>query len=353
MSILDRYLGKALCTGAALVMAVLLALFFTVDVIDQLDDMGTGSYGFWQIIEYVLLIQPRRIYELLPLAALLGGLLGLGWLAGNSELIAIRAAGVALPRIVLAVMKTGLAMMALVFLMGEFIAPASDNYAERQRSFALNERISLTTAHGFWTRDGQSFINIRDILPGDRLGDISIYEFDAQRRLRTTTHAARANYEQGRWMLEDIVQTQLDTTRVTTSRQARAAWESLLDPDIVNLVSIRPARLSAWDLHRYIDYLRDNGQTAQRYQQAFWSKITAPFVTGVMVLLVIAFVFGAARSTDMGQRMLVGSLVGVVFHLLNQTTTQASLVYNLNPALSAAFVPTLFLMLALGLLRRI
>lgn len=353
MRILDRYLGKALFSGAALVLAVLLALFFVVDVIDQLGDLGTGNYGVWQIIQYVLFIQPRRIYELLPLAALLGGLFGLGALASNSELIAVRAAGVSLPRIVLAVLKTGLVMMLAVFLIGEFVAPVSDNYAQSQRSLALSKRVFLSSAHGFWTRDEQSFINIRTILPGDRLGDISIYEFDNERRLRSTTHAAAAHYEQGRWVLQDIVQTQLDEQGVTRQERKRAAWESLLDPDIITLVSIKPARLSAWDLHKYIGYLHDNGQSAQRYQQAFWNKIAAPFVTGIMVLLVIAFVFGAARSTDMGQRMLVGSLVGVVFHLLNQTTMQASLVYNLNPALSAALIPGLFLALSLLLLRRI
>lgn len=353
MRILDRYLGNTVALSTLLVTLVLLALFFFIDFAEQLGDVGKGNYGLAQALQYALLIQARHFYELFPVAALLGTLLGLGWLASNNELIVIRSAGVSLVQITLSVMKLGAVMILAAMAVGELLAPLSEQYAQSQRSIALSDRITLKTNYGFWTRDGQSFINIRTILPGDRLGDISIHEFDKHYNLRVTTHAERAHYENNTWRLEGIVQSYIGDNGVTTRKIESAAWESLLSPDIINLVAIKPDKLSVWDLYRYIGYLRDNRQSAVRYEQAFWGKLVAPVVTAVMMFLAVPFTFGALRTAGMGQRLLIGSMVGIGFHLFNQAFTQAGVVYNLNPLLTAALPALLFFMVAVVLMRRV
>ncbi len=353
MHILDRYLGNTVVTSTLLVAMILLTLFFFIDFVEQLGDVGKGNYGLTQALQYALLIQARHFYELFPVAALLGTLLGLGWLASNNELIAIRSAGVSLAQITLSVLKMGAVMILAAMLVGELLAPYSEQYAQSQRSIALSDRITLKTNYGFWTRDGQSFINIRTILPGDRLGDISIHEFDKNYNLRVTTHAERAQYENDKWHLEGIVQTHVADQGVTTRRIERAAWESLLSPDIINLVAIKPDKLSVWELYKYIGYLRDNRQSAARYELAFWGKLVAPFATAVMMFLAVPFTFGALRAGAMGQRLLIGSLVGLGFHLINQTFAQVGLVYGLNPLFTAAFPVVLFFALAVVLMRRV
>lgn len=353
MRILDRHLGATVAGSTLIVLVVLLALFFFLDFIEELGDVGKGRYGIAQAVQYLLLVQPRRIYELFPMAALVGSLTGLGWLASNSELVVIRAAGVSITQISAAVMKTGLAMMLGVLVIGELIAPVTAQYAQTQRSIAISDRISLKTTYGFWTRDGQSFINIRDILPGERLGDISIYEFDDARRLRVATHARQAHFEDGRWVLEDIVQSHIQEDKVTTRPIARAAWESLLSPALVSVVAVKPEKLAAWDLYKYIGYLHDNGQNAQRYELALWNKILWPLVSGVMVFLAIPFVFGPLRAVGMGQRIVMGSLLGIGFHLFNQTFSQLGLVYNFSPGFSALTPAVLVFGLAILLMRRV
>ncbi|HLA74294.1 MAG TPA: LPS export ABC transporter permease LptG [Gammaproteobacteria bacterium] len=353
MKILDRYLGTTVAGSTLIVMLILLALFFFMDFIDELGDVGKGNYGLLQAMQYVLLGQPRRVYELFPLAALLGSMVGLGWLAGNSELVIIRAAGVSVLQIILSVMRIAVIMMLAVFIIGEMVVPPAEQYAQSQRSIALSDRITLKTDYGFWTRDGRSFINIRNILPGDRLGDIYIYEFDAQHQLRVATHAAKAHFEDNHWVLEDIQQSQVSNDGVTTRTTKRAAWESLLSPELINVVAIKPEKLSTWELHNYINYLSDNGQNTQRYELAFWIKIISPLVTGVMVFLAIPFVFGPLRAVGMGQRIVVGSLVGITFHLFNQTFSQAGLIYDLNPLFSALVPVSVFFALALVLMRKV
>lgn len=353
MKILDRYIGTTVAMSSLLVMLVLLALFFFIDFVNNLRDVGKGNYNAVTAVQYVLLSQPRRIYELFPLAALLGTMLGLGTLAAGSELTAIRAAGVSLARIVLSVMKVAAIMMLGVVLVGELAAPKSEQYAQSLRSMALSSHIAIGTRYGFWSRDEHSFINIRTILPGGRFNDIYVYEFDDKQNLRVATHAAKGQREDdGKWLLEDIVQSEITPSGVMTRQIARAQWSSLLSPDVVGVVLVKPERLSLWNLYHYIDYLRANSQNTQRHELAFWGKILAPLTTGVMVFLAIPFVFGSPRSVGMGQRVLVGSLLGVSFHLLNQISIHIGLVYELSPLLSVLFPATLFLLIALLLLSR-
>ncbi|MEO5702349.1 MAG: LPS export ABC transporter permease LptG [Gammaproteobacteria bacterium] len=353
MKILDRYLGMAVATSTLIVMLVLIALFFFIDLVDQLGDVGKGNYGLAEAIQYLLLVQPRNIYTLFPLAALLGSLLGLGWLASNSELLVLRAAGISLGQISLSVMKVGLLMIMAVTFIGEVVAPASEQYAQSLRSVALSNRITLKTDYGFWTRDGTSFINIRTVLPGQRLGDINIYEFDDTHQLRVATYAKNAHFKKGRWMLEGIIQSRVSEAGVDTRQVARATWESLLSPDLVNVLSITPERLSTLELYKYIDYLHNNGQDAKPYELAFWTRLSWPLTTAIMTFMAIPFVFGSLRSTSMGQRMLTGSLVGIGFYLFNQTFSQIGLVYNFNPIFSALLPISLFFMLSLILVRKI
>ena len=352
MKILDRYIGTAVVTSTLLVILVLLALFFFIDFVNNLNDVGKGNYNVLRAVQYVALTQPRRVYELFPLAALLGSMMGLGWLAAGSELTVIRAAGVSLTRLMLSIMKVGAMMMLAVILIGELVAPKSEQYAQSLRSMALTSQIALDTRYGFWTRDERTFINIRTLLPGGLFSDIYIYEFDDKHQLRVATHAAKARREGEQWLLEDIVQSEIKPSGVITRNIARAQWNSLLSADLVSVVLVKPESLSSWDLYTYLGYLRDNGQSTQRYEIALWNKLVAPFTTGVMVFLAIPFVFGSLRSVGMGQQVLVGSLLGIGFHLFNQVFSHVGLVYNLSPLFCALFPSTLFLLAALMMLSR-
>ena len=98
-----------------------------------------------------------------------------------------------------------LAIVAVVAVaVGEGLAPISDQEGLRMKSEALSGQVTLASPYGFWARDGQSFVNIRQILPGADLRDISIYEVDEDRHLTIATRAARARYVSGGWVLEDV-----------------------------------------------------------------------------------------------------------------------------------------------------
>lgn len=355
MRLLDRYLGLLVFRGTLLALAVLMALFAFINFVDDLGDVGKGNYTLLRAVEYMILTLPRLCFSLFPLAALLGSLLALGSLASNFELTVVRAAGVSVGRISFAVMKTAVLLVVISVFVGEILTPISERFAQHRRSIALTQQIGVGTSYGFWIRDGQSYINIRKVFPSNRIEDVYIYEFDDERLLRVSTYAKEAVYdeEQGKWLLTDIEQSELQRDRVTARASRKAVWDSPFAPDIVNVAAVRPESLSSYGLYRYLGYLRDNGLSTTRYELALWGKLVYPFATAVMIFLGIPLVLGRLHSVGVGTRILVGALVGIAFHIVQQTSVHVGVVYEVPPVLSAT-VPTLaFLGFGIWLMRRL
>jgi len=352
MRTIDRYIASNVIASTMTVLVALLAIFTFFALIDELEEVGRGAYGIVQAFVYVFMSAPSLAYELFPMAALIGSLLGLGSMMRNGEITVIRCSGVSKLQIVMSVMKAGALFVAIAVLVGELIAPPAEAYARQYRSMAINDRIVLKTQNGFWARDANSYINIREILPGDQIKDIFIYEFDGQSELRTSTHAKQARYVEGQWILEGISQTIISNTGIEKRVVDRAAWDSLLRPDLIAMVAIQPDSLSVWTLVKYIRFLNNNGQTAERYEHALWVKVTYPFASAVMVFLAIPMVLRADRSTTIGQRVLIGGLIGLGFHLINQAAGHVGIVYDIAPALSAGGPALLMSMIGIVLLVR-
>ncbi len=353
MRILDLYIGRAVIMGTVIVMMVLLTLLGFLTLMDELGDVGEGRYQTGDAFLFVLLTLPRFAYEVSPMAALLGGLIGLGGMANNSELIAMRAAGISYTRIVLSVLQAGALMLVVALFFGEVIAPETEQYAQTMRSQALAKQVTLKTKYGFWARDGNAYINIRNILPGSRLEDIYIYEYDDEKQLKFSTHAKTAKYENDQWLLQDIQQSQFTDDGVQSRTIEHAKWGSMLDPGLLNVVSLNPHILPAWGLYKYIRFLQTNGQDAKAYEVAFWGKMVTPLVTLVMLYLSLPFVFGQLRSSGIGQRVFIGAMVGSGFFLMNKAFSYMAIVYDLNALFAASFPGLLLFFAALFLSSKI
>jgi len=111
MTVLDRYIVRTIMGSVLLVMSVLLVLGGLVIFIDQQDDIGVGRYSALSALWFTLLNLPQQAYELLPITALIGSLLGLGSLARGSELVVVRATGVSTQRIAGAAAIAGLILI--------------------------------------------------------------------------------------------------------------------------------------------------------------------------------------------------------------------------------------------------
>jgi lipopolysaccharide export system permease protein len=353
MKLLERYIGKTVIINIVIALIVLLGLVTIGSFVEELGDVGDGDYKTSDAFIYVIMVLPRRIYEVFPIAVLLGSLIGLGGLATHSELTAMRAAGVSLKDIIYSALKAGILMMCVIVVIGEVIAPSTEQYAETMRASKLSEQITMKSEYGFWARDRNTFVNIRKILPGARLQDIYIYEFSDDRKLKVASYAAFAQYRDDRWLLNNIKQSLLTPNGVVSRTIDRAAWESMIDPNVLSVVVVRPTMLAAWGLYKYVSFLHGNGQTAIPFEVAFWSKIVSPIMTLVMVFLSVPFVFGSLRSVGIGQRVFAGSLLGTGFFLLTKILSHMAVVYELNPLFAATFPMFVMLGLALWLFRKV
>jgi len=353
VSILNRYIAKAIISNTLLVLLVLIGLYTFIDFVAELDDLGKGSYGLTDIFLYILLSMPKRIYELLPIAALLGSVLGLGGLASQSELVVMRASGISVAQISKAVMMVAVGLMIVAVFMGEVLRPPAEQKARVIRTLAQTGMEGTQSDNGFWSRDGLHFNHIDQILPDGELLGISIYEFDPQNRLRIITKAEQAKYEDDSWILTDVLQSTINEQGVRVRTIEHARWKSDLNPKLLNIVVVPPEFLPVWGLLEYIDYLHDNGQAVEQYQMAFWMKIMMPVSSAVMVFLAVPFIFGPLRSTSIGGRILTGALVGIMFHLLNESVQHVGLVFGVLPWLSAALPTVLFALLGVYLMRRV
>jgi lipopolysaccharide export system permease protein len=353
MNRLERYLGLQIVRATVMTLIALLGLLLFVTFIDELDDVGKGSYQMQDALLVALYVLPRMIYEAFPVAALIGSLLGLGGLAARGELVAMRSAGISLAGIVMAVIKTGLVMMLTVLVLGEWLGPISEAAAVELKAQKQSDQVVLNTRHGFWARDGEDFINIRRILPGAVLEDITLYRFSSERRLVRTTHAERAEYRDGQWRLMDLNEIYLDKERVNTAMVDSRDWDAVLDPGLLTLVVARPQILPMWDLWRYIRFMQANGQKATAYVGAFWSKLSTPIATLVMMVLALPFVMGNLRTAGRGQKVLLGALLGSGYFLLTRVMSYAAVAYDFSPVMSALVPAGLFLVLAVLMLRRV
>jgi len=350
VKILDVYIARHAAGGALLALAVLLSLTAVITFVEELDDVGRGRYGVGGAIEFVLLTLPRNAFVLFPIAAVIGALVGLGTLAVSSELTVVRAAGMSTGRIVGSVLGGALLLVAVAVVIGEVVAPWCERLAQSRRAAALEE--SPGGRDGFWIRDGRRFVNVIRIRPDDRIEDVFLYDLDGQGVLRTVTQATNARYDDGAWVLESVRSSDISTDGVVTRFTPSAVWETRLGPELIRLSSARLESLSGLALVRYIDYLRDNRLESARYELAFWRKVVYPVATGVMIVLAVPLVLGRLGGAGVGQRILVGTLIAVTFHVVNEISGKVGIVYGLNPMLSA-FIPTLaFLAAGAWLLRR-
>jgi len=353
MNVLNQYIAKEILKGSLVASIVLLSLLNFFSFTDELRDMDEGTYSIKDIFVYLSLTSPRDFYELLPSSVLLGSLVTLGALGSNRELIAMQASGVSKFGIIWAVMQGGLILAVFGVLIGEYIAPPFEREAVTYKSAATHRQVASRTKYGFWLRDGQIFINIRQIQQQDALGDISIFEFDENRHLQLETHAEKAVYAGGKWRLDNIKITRFEAGGATAETKSTVDWASVLAPELLNIFVVRPENLSAYELWKYMDYLRENGQNNLAVEVAFWGRIVNPFVTLVMLLVAVPFVMTLRRETSLGQRIVVGVTFGLGFYLFDRMFGHFGLIYQMNPVFAASFPTMLVLTGAVAAIARL
>ncbi len=353
MNLLDRYIAAAVLKGVASVILVLLAVVTSVELVGQLDDVGTAQYELKDALAYVALRIPRLVFKLLPAAALLGALLSLGNLAVHRELVVMRTSGVSRIRLVCSVGIAGVVLMVMMALLGESLAPSLTAYARQLRTQAMLDGVDITNARSAWMKDGDRIFNFRRAEDGINFGGVFLFELDASGSLNQVARADSAEIDtQQRWVLANYGATQFGEDSITANTERRSVQNYDLSLELLGLSEVREDLLDTQGLKRYIRYLEQNELDANRYVTAYWARIADVVSVLLMTVLALPFVFGALRSVGAGARLLVGLLIGLGYYVTAQTFVNSGEVFDLDPFI-VAWLPSgaLLIITSVALLR--
>ncbi|HUL91960.1 MAG TPA: LPS export ABC transporter permease LptG [Burkholderiales bacterium] len=348
MDTLRTYLAREIYAATLFVFAAFLALFAFFDLIGELTDLGKGGYRLQHALAYVALTVPSHVYELFPLAVLIGTLYTLSHLASNSEYTVMRTSGLAPLRAMSTLLRIGVVFAVATLIFGELIAPISEKAAKQLKLSATSSIVASEFHTGLWVKDERRFVNVREVQPDTSLSDIRVFEFDDQYRLKSISFAKHGQYlGKNVWRLRDIVNTVFTSGGSSVQRVAEMDWGSVLTPDILAVLFIVPDRMSAWNLYQYSRHLTENRQKAERYEIAMWKKLMYPFVSLVMMALALPFAYVHVRAGGLGMKVFAGIMLGVFFHFLNSLFSHLGLLQNWQPFLAAVLPSVLFLTAAM------
>ncbi|MEG3766208.1 LPS export ABC transporter permease LptG [Alteromonas sp. 14N.309.X.WAT.G.H12] len=350
--ILDFYIARTLLSTIIVTLSVLVGLSALIKFVEQLRKLGEGNYDMIAAGLYVLLSLPRDLEQFFPMATLLGGLVGMGLLTSNSELVVMQAAGLSRWNIINSAMKSAVVMIIIVMAIGEWVTPYSESKAKEIRTQAISGGSLFASDELTWAKDGKHFVSIGQVVTRESLRDISIYDFNDDMTLNTLTYAKEGHYDGNTWWLEELSITQFNDEEITLNNLDREQWHSTLTPDKLGIVAIKPEALSIQGLYDYVQYRKGNGQDSSRYELAFWRKLLQPVSIAVMLLMALSFIFGPLRSVTMGARVIMGVLTGFGFFITNEMFGPLSLVYSLPPVVGAILPSLLFAAVATFLLRK-
>ena len=345
MRIITRYLFKEMTNNILFVMLALIAMFSFFDLIQELELLNKGSYGLEKILLFVILSAPGHIYEVMPVAVLVGSMYALGQFSRYSELIVLRVSGISIANISFSLLKVGLAFTILTFLVGELVTPFSEKMAQRMRIQATESVVAQDFRSGLWVKDGNSFVNVGEILPDATLKNIYIYEFSPDFKLTTINAAKEGYFIDNHWNLKQVTKTSFINDNIEVTQFDKTKWRSLIRPELLNVLLVLPEKMSAWNLYAYIQHLSTNKQKTTRYEVALWSKLIYPIACLVMVVLALPFGFVQQRASNNSAKIFIGIMLGVLYQILNRIFIHLGLLNDWSPLFSA-IVPTILFFMA-------
>jgi len=350
---IDRYIMQRFLAGLLLVMLLLLSLFSFMALAEELEDVGSGDFKLPDALTVVFLTTPKRVVDLLPVTALLGGLLGLGTMANNRELIAIRTSGLSKKHIAQVITTVAVLLAISITVLQFTLVPRFEREAANLRGKTLQgaERGPGSTG-AFWTRNGPHFIHVREVKFDRTLSDIEIYTTDSQDRLTQLVQASSAYYiGDSSWLLSGVLRSEPGQNEVQETTQASMLWPDLLSAEQAAVLILPLAALAPNDLVRMITNLKRNQLDTHEYEIAFWQQVSLLPGLLAMALLSLPFLLGSVRSVSASQRVMIGGGIGIGFYLIQQLSGHLAGILGVNPVIAILSPPLILLAIAITAIR--
>ena len=313
--ILDEYVVREFLTTFFMVLAGFVMLMLVFTSFELVGDMLRNHIPITTLGDYLVNLTPSMLYQIAPLAVLIAVLVTFGVLNRNSELIAMKATGISLYRLVVPVVAISATLAISLFLFDQYYLPQANRRQEALRS-TIKGRPPQTFLHPEqkWIfgqphsgEPGRIFYYQFFDPDRDQFANLSIFEFDpATFALSRRIFASRVTWdpESETWIFENGWQRDIVGANVKAySEFSRTTFAEIHEePTYFNKVSLQSQEMNFGQLEQYIGDLRQSGFDTMRLRVALWHKLSYPLIADVMAVLAIPY------ALSMGRR---GSLTGI------------------------------------------
>lgn len=349
---LERYLLRNLLLGVGTVLLVMSALVIFVNLLSQIEDFDDTRFSALELLVYVSLRLPAVLFQIVPIAALIGALLGLGGLAVQRELIAMQALGLPLWRMIRAAVVGAMVIGAGAWVMGDILGPPAEAMARQMRDAQRLGGLGARLIDQVWLRDGESFVRIDSLVSPRLLRGVEVMTFTETGQLREIVRAPRAVVEPDGWLLFDADGTRFEADSAAVFHHDQVIWPLRIEPHMVEVLAVRPETLTLVELWRQMQFLSENGLETDAFSALFWSRLILPVSVLPMLLLAVPLLLGGLRDSSMARRVMIGLVIGAIYYLTTVTMGGGGAVLGLPIAVSAWLPTILFSLIAVWRLAR-
>lgn len=345
MSIIDLYIFRAILKATLIVGFVFASLSLFVDFVSQSDDIGLGSYGAYEAIQYSLMKLPSSLMKFIPIIVLIGSLVALGNLGKNSELIVLMSSGFSFFRLSLSVFFSGILLAIIFGGSGEYISSPLERYADQFRTKNKFDIETLGDTGGFWVIDEQKIININFVTENNSFGEVTIFEIDEDFAIQKISLASSAGIDDyNQWILSNLSETLFSESGVRSNFSRYQIEKTKLDRDLVSLSVTDSDELNIIELSRFIDYLDDNQLDTKAYITVYHNRLASFLIIPILTLLALQMSVGSQRKRGSGFRVLIGMIIGLSYFISQNAILESAQIFDVNPEI-IGYTPLLFVTL--------
>jgi lipopolysaccharide export system permease protein len=349
MKIKDRYIANTLLTYSIVVLLVWLSIYSFFNFLAELNNVGTVNYTILEAFKYVLIQLPEVAYDQVSPIILLGCVLGMGHLATTGQLIILRTSGISILKITWLTLKNAIIFLICLTLIGELVAPTLTTYAEKERSNAMGQNSFLNSQDGFWIRDGDNFINVKNNVDGSLFNEITIIEVDNEpNKIERVVESKSAIFDGQNINMKSTNIFSINSTNLfdDIAFKERNLYKKRVafDQDLIDSLEKEPKDLTTLTIVKQIQFFTDNKLRAEVFEVELYKRLVKPITLVAMVLLAMLFIFGPTRDATLGRKIFFGVAIGLSFELISRIGGALALSFDFSPLLST-FVPAIVIII--------
>ncbi|MDI6780149.1 MAG: LPS export ABC transporter permease LptG [Bacteroidota bacterium] len=349
MKLFDYYLIKQFLLTAAFAMAAIVIIFVIIDCMENLDDFIDGGADVLLVMEYYMYFMPEIIKLMIPVAMLLSALFTTGRLSALNELTAMKASGLSLYRFMAPILIISfLISLGAVYFNG-WVVPYTNKQKFTLARVYLHKYLSYLSKANIFIQDSETRMLSIGYFDDERetASKVSVEEFSDT---NLTVMKTRCEASQMVWNSDSRTWTLMNGTKRTFNGDKETLEHFTImeigrlnfTPDDVKKKHQKPDEMNYYELKEFIQNQKRSGHDVSRWQVDFYSKISFPFASFIVVLFGVPFSSIKRRS---GVGVEFGIAVGISFLYMILLKISQAFGYNgdLNPLLTAWLANITFL----------